>query len=64
MGISRGVAFAGAGVALAGSLAVPDMGAPLPGVGGSGPSDRHDGGHPAPGCLDALTGWLTTRIGG
>ncbi|QTR03017.1 hypothetical protein J7S33_29180, partial [Saccharothrix algeriensis] len=42
------VTFAGAGVVLAGSLALPERGAPVPGVvmvGGSGPSDRDNDTH-------------------
>ncbi|MEU4742109.1 alpha/beta hydrolase [Actinosynnema sp. NPDC023658] len=48
MGDSQDVTFAGAGVTLAGELSVPDADTPVPGVvmvGGSGPSDRHNGGH-------------------
>ncbi|GAB2979188.1 alpha/beta hydrolase family protein [Saccharothrix stipae] len=48
MGNPRDITFAGAGVTLAGALTVPDTGAPVPGVvmvGGSGPSDRHNGNH-------------------
>ncbi|MEU4443137.1 alpha/beta hydrolase [Actinosynnema sp. NPDC050801] len=48
MGNPRDISFAGAGVTLAGSLTVPDTGAPAPGVvmvGGSGPSDRNNGTH-------------------
>jgi uncharacterized protein len=48
MGHSRDITFAGSGVTLAGSLTVPDLGAPAPGVvmvGGSGPSDRDNGTH-------------------
>jgi len=42
------VTFAGAGAVLAGSLALPERGAPVPGVvmvGGSGPSDRDNDTH-------------------
>ncbi|MEV8444012.1 alpha/beta hydrolase [Actinosynnema sp. NPDC051121] len=48
MGHSRDITFAGAGVTLAGSLTVPGTGTAAPGVvmvGGSGPSDRHNGTH-------------------
>ncbi|MBW4720525.1 alpha/beta hydrolase family protein [Saccharothrix obliqua] len=46
--MSKNVTFTNAGVVLAGSLTVPDRGAPVPGVvmvGGSGPSDRDNDTH-------------------
>ncbi|WP_158850806.1 alpha/beta hydrolase family protein [Saccharothrix deserti] len=46
--MSENVTFTIAGVVLAGSLTLPDRGAPVPGVvmvGGAGPSDRDNGTH-------------------